>query len=373
MPVSIDTIDIRRLSETYDKHNRDTFVSLYLQVGRRLNSAKFIAKREKQCFAVMKSSPKLASNFVDSMREIKRYLVRIRRGKGLKGVVLFASKMNNFFESYKLALPVANLLVVDTSPYIRPLTRLRDEYETFGLVLLDDNNARLYLVESAMIKNAKKYSKEIMKKHKKGGMSQMRFQRLRREAIDAFFKEVTEQIKYLFDKQSVRKIVIGGPGTAKVRFTSYLPQKLRGRVLDVIDVDFDIPKSKLIRTAITKVLKAERLESLDLVDKLCTEVLRNGCTVHGLRDTIRCVRNGQADTLIITKDFKKAGWICERCQRVRVGTRKICPYCNEHTAKVDVIEEIIEFAERTNTNIEFVRQNELLDELGKVGALLRYK
>jgi len=33
-------------------------------------------------------------------------------------------------------MPVENLLIVDTAPYIRPLARLVDEYEAFGLVLL---------------------------------------------------------------------------------------------------------------------------------------------------------------------------------------------------------------------------------------------
>ena len=56
----------------------------------------------------------------------------------------------------------------------------------------------------------------------------------------------------------------------------------------------------------------------------------------------------------------------------QLGMRKKCPYCNNKTSEVDVLEEILEFAERSGTNIEFVDQNPLLEELGGVGALLRY-
>ena len=42
-------------------------------------------------------------------------------------------------------------------------------------------------------------------------------------------------------------------------------------------------------------------------------------------------------------------------------------------SEVDVIEEIIEFAERTDTKIEFVDDNPILQELGGVGGLLRFK
>jgi peptide subunit release factor 1 (eRF1) len=42
-------------------------------------------------------------------------------------------------------------------------------------------------------------------------------------------------------------------------------------------------------------------------------------------------------------------------------------------SQVDVIEEIIEFAQRTDTKIEFVDNNPILQELGGVGGLLRFK
>ena len=50
-----------------------------------------------------------------------------------------------------------------------------------------------------------------------------------------------------------------------------------------------------------------------------------------------------------------------------------CPYCGSRTSEVDVIEELIEFAERTDTKVEFVEDNHILVELGGVGGLLRFK
>ena len=83
--------------------------------------------------------------------------------------------------------------------------------------------------------------------------------------------------------------------------------------------------------------------------------------------------NGQIELLLVGKDHKVAGWICENCQAVDSGVKKECPYCGKRTSEVDVIEEIIEFAERMDTKIEFVDDNPTLDELGGIGGLLRYK
>jgi peptide subunit release factor 1 (eRF1) len=50
-----------------------------------------------------------------------------------------------------------------------------------------------------------------------------------------------------------------------------------------------------------------------------------------------------------------------------------CPNCSGNVTQVDVIEESIEFAHRTGTRIEFVDDNPILQELGGVGGLLRFK
>ncbi len=74
---------------------------------------------------------------------------------------------------------------------------------------------------------------------------------------------------------------------------------------------------------------------------------------------------------ILPPDIKSK--ICEKCQAVDSGVKGRCPYCGSRTSEVDVIEEIIEFAERTGTKIEFVGDNLILDEPGGVGGLLRFK
>jgi len=87
---------------------------------------------------------------------------------------------------------------------------------------------------------------------------------------------------------------------------------------------------------------------------------------------LQAVKNGQVELLIVEKDYKLKGCLCEHCQIVRAGPVKDCPMCGRSTSEVDVIEEIIEFAGRTNADIEFTEGEEIAD-LGHVAAILRYK
>ena len=167
------------------------------------------------------------------------------------------------------------------------LQKLKEDYETFGLVVLDNHRARIYVVSSGRIEDKDKIGRDIMKKHKKGGMSQARFQRLRRGAIEHFMKEVSEEMVRLFSKDNVVKIVIAGPGEAKILLLDFLPNELKGEILDSIDVDFDEADVYLISKAEGAVMKDEKETVSKNVIRLKEEILKHGLAVYCIEDTDR--------------------------------------------------------------------------------------
>jgi peptide chain release factor subunit 1 len=363
MLTDLKNTDVKELSEVYDSENRDSFISLYLDMDGLDN--KFVVRRKNTCKSVLKEDKELSDNFEKTMQMIEEHLNKSGREKGQQGLVMFASDIHDFFRAYKLAMPVENLLVVDTSPYIRPLARLVDEYEAFGLVLLDSHRAKIYVVSSGKVGYKKKKAKDIINKHKKGGMSQARFQRLRKGAINHFLKDVAEDVEKLFSTDEVVKIIIAGSGNAKIMFKNILPPPIKSKIVDIIDMDFDEAEDRLVSKAEEIVLEDEKETSEINVSRLSAEILRNGLAVHGLKETMEAVINGQIELLLVSKGYKIRGWICEKCQAVDSGVKGRCPYCGSRTSGVDVIEEIIE--------IEFVGDNPILAELGGVGGLLRFK
>lgn len=370
MLTDLKNADVKELSEVYDSENRDSFISLYLDMDSLDN--KFVERRKNSCKSVLEEDKELLENFEKTMQMIEQYLNKSGREKGQQGLAMFASNIHDFFRVFKLGMPVENLLVVDTSPYIRPLARLVDEYEAFGLVLLDSQRAKIYVVSSGKVGYKKKKATDIINKHKKGGMSQARFQRLRKGAINHFLKDVAEDVEKLFSQEDIVKLIIAGSGNAKIMFKNILPHNIKSKIVDVIDMDFDEAEDRLVSKAEEIVLKDEKETSERNVSRLRAEILRNGLAVHGLKETSEAVINGQIELLLVSKGYKIRGWICEKCQAVDSGVKDRCPYCGSRTSGVDVIEEIIEFAERTGTKIEFVGDNPILAELGGVGGLLRF-
>jgi len=348
----------RGLSEIYDKDSKDTFISLYL--GKGFNN-KFIVRRENEIKKLLKNEEH--NNFIETLNQIREILQKNKN----KNIAIFASKKNNFLKYYISNVEFENLLIVDSSPYIRPLARINDEWESFTFLLINTNYAKIFSVSMGEIDDTKKLSADIMSKHKKGGWSQARFNRIRKGAIDKFYSDVIDELQKRVDEQ----IIIAGPGTAKNHLADKLPQHLKEKLVDIIDISID-DENKLLKESIEVISNKEKTDSIKAVKFLKSEILKDGLAVYGIEETLKAVKNGQVELLIIEKDKKIKGWICEKCQVIKTGSNDKCPYCSGPISEVDVLEEILEFAERTDAKIEFTEDEEIAN-LGHIGAILRYK
>ena len=349
---------VKELSSIYDDNSMDTFVSLYYD-GK---DEKFIKNREKVCSAIL--SGEELENFVKTMEEIWKFLGRNQK------IAIFASHKNDYFKVVPLstiATDIPNAFVVDSSPYIRPLAKVIDEWEPFTLLLMNSNHAKIFLISYGRMIEEKRIAKDIMSKHKKGGWSQARFQRIRKGAIHAFFREVADALRNFAEGS----IILAGPGEAKIEFRNLLSPTIQKKIIGVIDVDINDEKD-LLKESIEVIEERGEEEKYQTLQHLKKEILKDGLAVHGVNDTLEAVKNGQAEIVLIEKGFALKGWICEKCQIVEKGYNKACPYCGGKTSEVDVIEELIEFAERMETRAEFIDGKEI-KKLGHVGALLRYK
>jgi peptide chain release factor subunit 1 len=350
------TESIKDLVHTYDHESKDTFVSLYFD-GR---DQTFIQHRKRVIQSVLEHNE--LKNFLKTMKRIMTYLKKNKTAN----IAIFASNMHRFFEVVSLPAEVENTLIVDTSPYIRPLAEFADEWQAYTLVLLNSNHAKIFTYSCGEIAE-EELSADVMNRHKKGGMSQARFQRLRKGSIHAFLSDVAKELARIAEDN----IILAGPGEAKKEFYEMLPHELQKGIIGVLDVDINDEHGLLEESHEIMVEKGKEthLQLLNLIKK---EILRNGLAVHGIRDTVDAVRNGQVEALLVEKDYRQRGWKCEHCQLVDIGMLALCPACGNRTAEVDVVEELIEFAENTDAVVEFT-DNEDIKKVGHIAALLRYK
>jgi len=293
--------------------------------------------------------------------------------KGERSRVILASGPESFLHVYRMGLEVEPLVVLDTSPFLLPLARLRDDYLDYGLLLLDSQEAKLFVIRSRIIEEMGSSSIDLMNKHKKGGWSQMRYNRLRKGAIKSFLTQVAEDVANLDSLQSMRGLVLAGPGEAKGQLMVLLPAQVRDRVIGLLDIPMTTRLSELVKLGDQMALNHERSLSIKRAEELKTNVLRGQLYAYGTDSVRDALTQGRVNTLVLLSNYVVPGWICERCQHFQEGNRpEVCTQCGGRTSQVNVLEELYELAQRTGAEVEFVEEDEFLQSIGGVGAILRY-
>lgn len=365
-------IDLRALSEIYDE--KDVYLSVYMKSSStsELDSSRsFIASRFK---AMEKSLPAddLRQPFRSTMSLVEEAMASLP-WKGERSRVIFACGPLSFLHVYRLGLEVEPLVVLDTSPFLLPLARLRDDYEDYGILLLNSQEARLFTIRSRLLEEKSQSSIDLMNKHKKGGWSQMRYSRLRKGAIKSFLAEVVEDLTRLEGLQNMRGLVIAGPGEAKIELMEMLSPQIKERVMGLLDVSMGVKPADLVEMGDRLALDKERSLSRERAAELRSAVLRGQLYATGADKVRDALQQGRVKSLLLLDGFVIPGWICESCQYFQEGSQpESCPRCNGRTSRVNILEELYELAQRTGAEVEFVEEDEFLRSLGGVGAILRY-
>ena len=369
--IPVTDIDLRALSEIYDE--RDIYLSVYMKSSSAAeldSSRSFIASRFR---AMDKSLPADLRQAFRSTMSLVEESVASSSWKGERSRVIFAAEPLSFLHVYRLGLEIEPLVVLDSSPFLLPLARLRDDYEDYGLLLLDSQEARLFTIRSRLLQERSQSSIDLMNKHKKGGWSQMRYNRLRKGAIKSFLAEVVEDLLHLEGLENMRGLVIAGPAEAKIEIMEMLPFQIKEKVLGLQDASMGAAPAELIEMGDRLALEKERTSGRERAAELRSAVLRGQLYASGADPVRDALLQGRVKSLLLLDGFEIPGWICESCQYFQEGSQpESCPRCNGRTSRVNLLEELYELAQKTGAEVEFVEEDEFLRSLGGVGAILRY-
>jgi peptide chain release factor subunit 1 len=370
--VPVTDIDVRELAEIYEE--TDVYLSIYLPTASREEEALNETYINGRLRSVKKAvSGELQTTFDRTFDMVKDHISH-RPIIGEKGRIIFASYPVGLFHIYRIGVVPERKMILDTSPFLLPLARLRDDYEDYAILLMDSQQAVLFSVRSDVMKVEGSDSIDLMNRHKKGGMSQMRFNRLRRGAIHSFISDVVEDIQGLEELSKLRGLVLAGPGEAKKNLYESLPQDIRSKVIGIEDLSMDTPMGELLTVGDRVAIKDERAQERAHVEILRTAIMKGQPAAYGAQKVKIALNEGRVNVLLLMRGHSIPGWICERCQNIRerVAPPEKCTFCGGPTSGVDVVEELYELAQRTGAEVDFVEESDFLTSIGGIGAILRY-
>ncbi|MEK0330653.1 MAG: peptide chain release factor aRF-1 [Nitrosopumilus sp.] len=410
---SVKLYKIRKtLEELSKKSGRGTeLISVYIPKGKQLHEI-ISALQQEQGTADNIKSDLTRSHVVDSLGKVVQRL-KLYKKTPERGLVMFCGALPPE-EGGPLGSEVVTVWEVDPPKDLNQyLYRCDDHFHVdilkdmlkddnlIGFLAIDAKDAGWGLLHGDKIEVLSQTGSGVAGKHRQGGQSAKRFQKLREMELSYFYNRVAQTTReYFIDIYPIKGLIISGPGPTKEDFINgnYLEYRLQNNIISTIDASYSGAEG--IREAFAKssdILGDFRLvEEKKLVEDLFREINGNsGKGSYGLQEVIEFLKNNVVKTLIITDDtnLNRVEGKCKRCKHVQEEiverplvipkkteySNKPCPGCNAMEVEVneqDVVDYLELLAAKTGTQLEVIsgsaEHGHMLASLGKVGAILRY-
>lgn len=294
-----------------------------------------------------------------------------------KGLAIICSQEKQFWKEYHLSVPLKNELIVDNTPYIKPLIGVLDNYQRYAIMLVGKDLARLFLVHLGEIEEySEVHSEGVPGKHKKGGwfaLAEKSYERHIDYHVGLHLKDVVKKLDAFLSGEYVGRLIIGGSEEAVVRVKDMLPQTVAEKVIGTFQAEM-IANNNEVLEKVQPILRAfEVNEDAETVDDLLTRSMKKENAVIGIEDVLNALQEGRVMKLVFLKDFKRSGLSCRKCGYLTVQNITQCPYCKGDIKKVKYIVDLIaQKAVEQGAVIKVLSENAQLKEAGNIGSLLRF-
>lgn len=410
--VSIDKYRLKKLiAELKKKEGRGTqLISLYIPPGRRISEIIAYLREEYSTASNIKSDH-TRKNVQDAILKILERL-KYYHQTPQNGLVVFCGAVSygqigdERMEIYVIEPPEplnVSLYRCDDHFHVEYLEDLLREKDLYGLISIDINEAAVGLLEGRRLEVIGSYTSGIPGKHRAGGQSARRFERLREMEIHHYFDRVATHVNEAFLKPEVyerlKGIIVGGPGFTKHSFVeeSKLDYRLKQKILHFVDTNYSGEDGlrEIIERGKEVLKDARYVFEKSLVDEFMSRVsFKHEMVLYGLNEIMRNLSSGIIDTILVLDDFEYyyIKLTCDKCNyaeeksvseedlnKVRSGTI-VCPQCKVGKLLLEesklLVDYLYEVSDEKNFKVVTISpKNEyglIFKQFGGIGALLKY-
>ncbi|MDI6644281.1 MAG: peptide chain release factor aRF-1 [Methanobacteriaceae archaeon] len=395
----------RTISELSDKKGRGTeLVSVYIPPDRQVSDVVKHMREELSQSANIKS--KQTKKNVQSAIEVIMQRLKLFPKPPEKGLVLFVGMIpkggpgTEKMETYVFEPPEPIKTYTyhcNSEFFLEPLEEMLGDKEVYGLAVIDRKEATIAVLKGKRVDIVKTLTSGVPGKHKAGGQSQRRFDRLIDLAAHEFKKRIGETINEAFLAiPEMEGVIIGGPGHTKEEFVKgdYLHHEIKKKIITTVDTSYtgDFGIREVIEKSMDVLTEIDVMREKKLVQRFLGELVSDeGLASYGEAEVRKNLQMGAVEILLLSEDInsRRDSFECPSCGFIQEKTFKesqneseeICSQCSEKmnlTETKDVIDDFVDMAEEVGSEVEIISTEteegmQLLKAFGGIGAILRYR
>ncbi len=352
-------------------------------------------------------SPSTRKNVQGALRKIIGFLKNINFKLPATGLVVFAGNISETEGRADIRLftitPVRPLKVklywCDSSFHIDHLKEMMAPNDFYAIMTIDKNEATIAQLVGRKYEMLGHFTSMVPGKSRAGGQSSQRFERLREEAMQDFFRKSAEKFNSYFEPYipRIKGVLIGGPGMTKNYFMEkkVIHHELEKKILGVIDTAYTDEGGirELVQKSQDLLKDSELVKERQILDKFLGEVAKDGLATYGQAEVEKALDEARVSTLIISEDIPWSVFriFCEHCQKEEIvivkepetfeESKLRCSKCDskvETTEEISYLDYMIERAKNVGAVIRVISTEtnegkQFLEGFGGLAALVRYK
>ena len=356
--------------------------------------------REEAGQATNIKSKSTRKNVGDALERIIHHLKTYGNTAPASGVAIFCGNVSDnpaktdieLFTVYPSSEPIAvQLYRCDSRFFLEPLERTLAVNEAYGIVVMDGRECTLAELKGTNTRILSRIRSMAHAKIRKGGQSARRFERLIEESIEYYYKHVGEHMDRYF-VNTVKGVIIGGPGPAKEDFVKMSPFNYQIKILGVVDTGYTDEYG--IREVMAKsgdILAGQAaIKERIVIERFIREVVNGTLAAYGEAEVRKSLETKQAASLLISEgvNYKRAKLVDTTTGEAQYITAKSPFDLQERikgiggTVKVEseipLVDDLIDLAERQGIEVIVISQDtaegaQFLGSFYGIGAFLRYR
>jgi peptide chain release factor subunit 1 len=290
-----------------------------------------------------------------------------------KGVAIFSASASGLWRVYPLTVPIESEAHSGERPYLKPLAQVLNEFAGYGVVLVDREGGRFFVVHLGQVEEKGSWTGQDVKRHKQGGFSAARFERHADQQAQQNLKGVAEATVRFCADNLCNRLILGGSDETLPQFRKMLPKALQKQIVGTLSLDVTAPASEVMARSAGLIEAQEHENEQQLVKDLITAAAKGGGAVTGLADTFYVAHQGRVHTLVLERGFEANGYLCDGCGYVSAEPITKCPFCGGKPHPIEgAVNRLVQKVIESGGKVETVAANEALAKAGHVGAILRY-
>ena len=283
--------------------------------------------------------------------------------------------------------------------FVEPLEYMIEERDVYGVAVIDRNEATYATLKGKKETILGHLTSGVPGKHKAGGQSQRRFDRVIEDEAREFLKRIAKRIndEFLPLKDDLKAVVIGGPGFTKNDLVDadYIQYEIKDKIIATVDTSYtgEFGIREVINKSTDLLNELDVIHEKEIIQKFLGELRKdNGLYSYGEEEVRNNLIIGAVDTLLLSEDLSsmRKTFKCGSCgyetgitvkdQSEADAIEERCPECNEMLKEESselLVDDFVDMAEEMNSNVVFISTEteegmQLYRAFGGIGAILRY-